>query len=52
MILSVSREAKLELADAASHYATEGSSTLGLAFIDEFERALSLLSQQLDSRQD
>jgi plasmid stabilization system protein ParE len=46
MIPSVSREAELELTDAATYYAKEGSLELGLAFIDEFEQALDLLCQQ------
>jgi plasmid stabilization system protein ParE len=46
MIPSVSREAELELTDAATYYAKEGSVELGLAFIDEFEQALDLLCQQ------
>ena len=46
MIPSVSREAELELADAASHYAREGSAELAAAFVDEFENALNLLCQQ------
>lgn len=46
MIPSVSQEAELELTDAATYYAKEGSVGLGLAFIDEFQEALNLLSQQ------
>jgi toxin ParE1/3/4 len=46
MIASVSREAELELTDAARHYAKGGGHDLGLALIGEFEAALQMLSEQ------
>jgi toxin ParE1/3/4 len=46
MTPSVSEEAEFELSDAAGYYAQEGNAALGLAFIDEFEHALSLLCTQ------
>lgn len=46
MIASVSREAELELIDAARYYAESGGKDLGVALIDEFESALRLLSEQ------
>jgi plasmid stabilization system protein ParE len=46
MIPSVSREAELELTDAARHYAENAGKDLGLALIDEFEAGLQLLCEQ------
>ena len=46
MILTVSREAELELTDAARYYAEQGGADLGLEFIGEFERSLTLLARQ------
>jgi plasmid stabilization system protein ParE len=46
MIPSVSREAELELTDAARYYAQSGGEDLGLALIEEFESALRLLCEQ------
>lgn len=43
MIPSLSPEADRELSDGAVYYSQEGSVELGLAFVDEFERALDLL---------
>jgi toxin ParE1/3/4 len=43
VIPSVSHEADWELSEGAGRYAEEGSAALGLAFVDEFERALDLL---------
>jgi toxin ParE1/3/4 len=43
VIASVSPEAELELIDGARFYAIEASIEIGMAFIDEFERALSVL---------
>jgi toxin ParE1/3/4 len=46
LISSVSPEADQELRDGAVYYAQEGNAELGLAFIEEFERALGLLYTQ------
>ena len=46
MIPSVSREAELELTDAARHYAATAGKDIGLALIDEFETAVRLLCEQ------
>ena len=46
MTPSVSREAELELTDAARYYAENGGEDLGLALIDEFQASLELLSKQ------
>ena len=43
---SVSPEADWELTKEAVFYAREGGAELGLAFITEFERALTLLCDQ------
>ncbi|HEX3528730.1 MAG TPA: type II toxin-antitoxin system RelE/ParE family toxin [Thermoanaerobaculia bacterium] len=43
MIPSISHEADSELSEGASRYAEEGTAALGLAFVEEFERALDLL---------
>jgi hypothetical protein len=43
---SVSPEAEWELTEEAVYYAKEGGADLGVAFIDEFERAVSLLCTQ------
>jgi toxin ParE1/3/4 len=40
---SVSREAERELLEGALFYAREANADLGLAFIEEFERAIDLL---------
>jgi plasmid stabilization system protein ParE len=46
MIPLVSREAELELTDAARHYAENAGKDLGLALIEEFEAGLQLLCEQ------
>jgi plasmid stabilization system protein ParE len=46
MIASVSREAELELTDAAAYYAENGGAPVGLALIDEFEMAVDLICRQ------
>jgi toxin ParE1/3/4 len=43
VISSVSPEAERELIDGALFYAKEASPELGLAFIEEFERAVGVL---------
>jgi plasmid stabilization system protein ParE len=45
MTPSVSPEADRELTEAAVYYAREGGRELGLAFVAEFERTVSLLCQ-------
>lgn len=46
MIASVSSEANSELSREALFYAREGGAELGAEFINEFERALTLLCEQ------
>ena len=46
MIASVSREAELELTDAARYYAESGDRELAAALIDEFEAGVQLLCDQ------
>jgi toxin ParE1/3/4 len=46
MIPSVGPEADRELTEGAVYYAQEANAELGLAFIEEFERALDLLCAQ------
>ena len=46
MIPSVSREAELELTDAARYYAENGSTDLALSLIEAFEIALHQLCDQ------
>jgi hypothetical protein len=46
MIPSVSREAELELTDAAKYYAEEAGKDIGLALIEEFESAVQLLCER------
>lgn len=43
MIASASPEAERELIDGALFYAEEANAELGLAFITQFERTLSVL---------
>ena len=44
MKVAVAPEAEQDLTDGALYYAQEANAELGLAFIAEFERALSVLA--------
>lgn len=46
MNLSVSREAALELTDAARYYAKRGGREVGSALIEDFAASLELLERQ------